>query len=842
MHSSLVLHWTIELEQIKYIGEHIIEGKIGFFLLQLVFVFALLSFVFSLLSFLATSKKEIYKTLTQSSFTIHSIALFSSIGLLFYFIFNGFYEYHYVWQHSSKALPLRYIFSCFWEGQEGSFLLWLFWNALIGLFIFYRYKNQNASVLLIGFLGTQTLLSSMLLGIELGGIQIGSNPFNLLLREHLDFMHMPLFTDANYLEKLDGRGLNPLLQNYWMTIHPPTLFLGFALCGIPFSMAIGAMLSQDYSTYFNKALPWTFLSIGVLGIGILMGGAWAYEALSFGGFWAWDPVENASLVPWILMVCAGHMLLIYKAKRAHIKTTLFFLYLSFVTLVYSTFLTRSGILGDTSVHAFVDLGLNGQLLFFLLSIIVLPIVIFILNYPSKAAKEELFWSKEFWMYMANTFLLLSALQITLSTSLPVMNKIMDFIGITGTKLAPSSNIISHYHKFQIPILIVFLVFFSGAQWLYYTKDHIRRLQSKIIYGTVLSLLSGILIYLLLPSNFGVGIEFSGSSFLKSSQHLINKSLFIVLLIALIFALYANLSAVKKISQSFGSLIAHVGFIFILLGALLSMGTQKVISKNSSGIDIQSLSTELENSDNILLYKNDTLNMPPYYLVYRGMQQDGIYTRYRVDFLNRNSNGNYSEAFTLYPSVQKNQNMGNVSEPDTKHYLDKDIYAHVTYALLEPLEQKDRDQYTEKPKTHLVQQGDTFFTSNAMVILKSINKAMNTEDLGLDKKDIAVGAFLEVKDMTKNTYQAKPIFVVDQKGIVKTLYSDIDELGLRFVFSKIDPDNFSFQIDSYEKNKNYKEFIVLKTLEFKYINLLWMGCILLLGGCLIAVFKRIGFTQ
>ena len=135
----------------------------------------------------------------------------------------------------------------------------------------------------------QVFLASMLLGIYLFDFKIGSNPF-LLLREHAEFSNLPFIQNANYLAKLNGRGLNPLLMNYWMTIHPPTLFLGFASTLIPFSFSIAALWNKQYTKWQVVALPWTYFGILILGVGVLMGGAWAYEALSFGGFWAWDPV------------------------------------------------------------------------------------------------------------------------------------------------------------------------------------------------------------------------------------------------------------------------------------------------------------------------------------------------------------------------------------------------------------------------------------------------------------------------------------------------------------------------------------------------------------------------
>src|SRR5690606_22423412 len=146
------------------------------------------------------------------------------------------------------------------------------------------------------------------------------------------------------------------LQNYWMVIHPPVLFFGFALTLFPFAYAIAALWKNDYKSMIKPLLRWSVAATGMLGLGIMMGGAWAYESLNFGGYWAWDPVENASLVPWMILISALHTLLIYKSTGRSIKITLIFFVLAFLFVWYSTFLTRTGVLGDTSVHSFTGEG------------------------------------------------------------------------------------------------------------------------------------------------------------------------------------------------------------------------------------------------------------------------------------------------------------------------------------------------------------------------------------------------------------------------------------------------------------------------------------------------------
>ncbi|HPJ52373.1 MAG TPA: cytochrome c biogenesis protein CcsA, partial [Flavobacteriales bacterium] len=291
-------------------------------------------------------------------------------------LLNHWFEYDYVWKHSNRTMPLRYIFSCFWEGQEGSFLLWTFWHVVLGNILIWKARDWEAPVMTV-FALVQAFLATMLLGVYFGEVRIGSSPF-LLIRQLPENIGLPWTALPNYLERIpqfaDGRGLNPLLQNYWMTIHPPTLFLGFAATLVPFAYAIAGLWKGRLRDWMAPALPWTFFGVMVLGTGILMGGAWAYEALSFGGFWAWDPVENASLVPWLTLVGAGHLMLVNKRKETSLFSAFGLTLITFLLVLYSTFLTRSGVLGDTSVHSFTGEGMLPGLLVFMLTFVWLSVV------------------------------------------------------------------------------------------------------------------------------------------------------------------------------------------------------------------------------------------------------------------------------------------------------------------------------------------------------------------------------------------------------------------------------------------------------------------------------------
>jgi len=800
----------------NYIGEHLLAGRMGN-------VFVIFSFACALLasiSYFFASKEQLennsWRKIARISFRLHSISVIGIVSVLFYMLLNHYFEYEYVWHHSSKAMPLRYIFSCFWEGQEGSFLLWTFWQVVLGNILIRISKEWEAPVMTTISL-VQAFLASMLLGLYIFGAKIGSNPFTVLLRETPDFANIPLFKNPNYLEKLDGRGLNPLLQNYWMTIHPPTLFLGFALTVVPFAYAIAGLWKEKFSEWQKPALPWAFVGIMILGTGILMGGAWAYEALSFGGFWAWDPVENSSLVPWLTLVGAAHVMLIHKHNGQSLVATFFLTFITFILILYSTFLTRSGILGETSVHAFTDLGMSGQLLIYLFFFLFLSLFLLIFKWKKlpKQLEEEAIWSREFWMFLGALVLLISSFHIMFNTSLPVWNKLFNL------KMAPPANVIEYYNSWQIPFAFLVTIFIGGGQFLKYKNTDVKEFWKKITLAVVLSIV--------LATFVAVGLQ-------------LKNSFYCLLLFSSFFAIIANADYLVRILKgkikNGGASVAHVGFGLILLGALISTSKKEIISVNTSGKDIESLDKQLSNSKNILLTSEDTLQMGKYYVTYKGKEKIGINIYFNIEYFTKNDSGKYHYEFTLKPLVQINQRMGNIAEPDTRHFLTKDVYTHVTFADLETIEEKTAEggEYAQS-KNNVISVGDTIYSSNSMIILNSLDTHIDRKQYNLSDSDIAVGANFTAFDMNKKKYSVQPVYVI-RKGIIDPIEATIADLGLKFMFWKINPEKGNVEISVSEKKSNAKDFIVMEAIVFPYINVLWTGCIVMIIGTLLALWQRV----
>ena len=557
----------------QFIGEHLLPGKFGHF-------FVVLSFAASLVAMIAFFKaanaqdpeeQNSWRRMGRIAFFVDVFAVYAVLATIISIISSRLFEYNFAWEHSSRALSPQYLLACIWEAQEGSFLLWNLWVCILGLILIRKAGKWETPVMtVISF--TQLCLATMIMGIYVFGQKIGFNPF-LLVRQTEMGMQAPIFSQPNYLsipQMQDGQGLNALLQNYWMVIHPPILFLGFSSTVVPFAYAIAGLWKKDFGGWTRAALPWTLFSACVLGTGIVMGAAWAYEALSFGGYWSWDPVENASLVPWLVMIAGLHTQVIYNATGHSLRATYFFLITQFILVLYETFLTRSGILGDLSVHAFVESGMNVQLGLFVVVFLIPAYALFISRYRKipHIVKEEATDSREFWMFIGSLILFLSAMYVIIFTSLPVINLLMKKKVSTGDDQAFS------YNRIEIFIAVLLGLLTAVVQYLKYKGTTREGLLKKIMVPTAVALVVSVLI-----SVFG-GIHYDkyGIGYLAA----IHLAMFAAVYAVVSNASYIRLGLNGKLKAAGGS-IAHVGFGLMLVGILLSASKKTVLSVNTTGI-------------------------------------------------------------------------------------------------------------------------------------------------------------------------------------------------------------------------------------------------------------------
>ena len=805
---------------IQFVGENLLPGKLGQFFIVLSFGSALLATISYYFATVKDTFDNSWQRIARVSAWLNTVGVLGIGSCLYYIIYNHLFEYHYAWAHSSKSLPVYYIISSFWEGQEGSFWLWMFWQSVLINILIWKAKSWENPVLTTVML-SQTFIASMLLGVEILGARVGSSPF-ILLREAIEG---PIFSRPDYLSMIeDGNGLNPLLQNYWMVIHPPALFLGFASMIVPFAYAIAGLWQKRYKEWIKPGLPWALFAVMVLGAGIIMGSFWAYEALNFGGFWAWDPVENASIIPWLTLIAAVHVILAYKHSGHSYFTATFLTTISFVLVLYASFLTRSGILGETSVHSFTDLGMFWHLVVYIGAFAVLMTVALVVRWKELpiTKKDEETYSREFWLFIGALVLSVACIQIIASTSIPVFNAMF------GTQIAPPTDVIQHYNKWQVPFAVVVAIISGFAQFLKYKNTDSRRFFVSIGVSVAASLvLTAFVVYVT-----GVYTNF----------------MYILLTFSAVFSLVANGrilgEAVKGKWKLAGSSIAHIGFGLLLIGALVAAAESEPISINKSGISFGEEFDKSNNSkENILLYLNEPVEMEPYTVTYLGDSTEGPNTYYKVNYkVIDKKTGKIKEEFTLYPNAQQNAKMRSIiASPDTKHYLLHDIYTHVSSVpLKEEAEHADHEGHSDdenykEPVTHEVAVGDTVRYADGFIVVKGVNENATIQNISLAAGDLAAGMKLEVVTNGK-TYPVEPIFLL--KGGNKFDFAKkVDEAGLKLRFADIRPDAQKLDLVVYQKPKAEKSWIVMKAVKFPFINLFWGGTIIMVVGFLLSIIRR-----
>ncbi len=640
---------------IQYIGEHLFPGEMGRFFVWLGFGTAILATLCYLLAFYHKDHRKIWHVAARGLYMVHAFSIVAVAAVLYYLIFNHYFEYSYVWQYSSKELPMKYIVSCFWAGQEGSFLVWALWQALIGLVLLWISRKWESAVMII-FSLSQVFVTSMLLGVTFLGVKIGASPFDLL-RSTVETVEGTVFAMPNYLSQLtDGNGLNPLLENIWMTIHPPILFLGYALALVPFSYAIASFMKRDYHTWISRALPWTLFALLMLGAGILLGGAWAYVSLTFGGFWSWDPVENSSLVPWMTLVAGLHFMLIARRQNFALLAAYILMTLSYVLVLYASFLTRSGVLADTSAHSFGDNGMTLQLLVYLLVFFVIMLVTIVINFRKfHSAKEDIILSREFWMFIGAIILVLAAFQIIFTTSIPVFNTLFH------TDIAPPVDRVGFYNRWQLPYALLIAGFIAFSQFLTYSTNDPGQFLKKLLYPLVTAI--------------AITIPMVVTGMVTQLNHIL---VIVFTLFALLSSIYNMIFQITK-PRNIGAIITHIGFVIFVIGCVLTFSNSKVISTNTSKFD---LGDQQANAENLVLMRSDTLYMNGFYVSYVNSKPEGNTTVYRVDFLTK-QNKTYKLEFSLNPSVNVHPRMGAVYNPDTRHFLGRDYYTYIATVSKEP---------------------------------------------------------------------------------------------------------------------------------------------------------------
>ncbi len=815
----------------QFEGEHLWIGQVGH-------IFVLLAFTASLLSTIAfftagrtldAADKLSWIRFARISFLTQSVAVFIVFSSIFYICSHHYLEYLFGYKHTSKELEFKYLFASIWEDQSGSFLLWSIWHSVIGMILIRKSKEWEAPVMTVVSLA-QLFLAMMIMGVYIFGTKIGNSPF-VLTRDEING---PIFGMPNYLSMIkDGVGLNVLLRNYWMVIHPPVLFLGFASTIVPFAYAYAGIQSKKYGDWIKPVLPWALFTACVLGVGIMMGGKWAYESLSFGGYWAWDPVENASLVPWMILIAGLHTMVIYKATGHSLRASYIFAILSFVFILYSTFLTRTGILGDTSVHAFAESGrpMFNLIRIFFFTFSVPALLYFFFHYKKMPAeiREENTSSREFWMFIGSLVFFLSAMFIIAKTSTPVINAIF------GSKLAPPEDIEFSYNKVIVLVAIIIGLLTAITQYLKYKNTDASFVFKKIAFPTLLAAIITALLVIFYPiTYYKQGAGFLGAVY--------------VAIFATIFSVVANASYIWNVLhfnlKSAGASVAHLGFALMIVGILISSANKKVISEEKfkdfqiqMGID--PLTKQQDNpAENINLIRQVPKKMGPYDVTYLhdsvGKEKGRRF--YHLAFERRDEITNeLKESFILKPDVylMKDNNMS--SNPDTKNYLTHDVFTYISYAL-----NPDATEDTASFKINEMAEGDTLYYSKGYMVLNQVIKNPTTNKFNIPVNGPAVSAEITITSKENNTYHAAPMIVIDSFGINQiddTVYAQ----NLFVKFAGVSSDQTKMKI-GVKESSSMIDFVTLKAYIFPYINLVWVGLIIMAIGLVMSMIQRAGLSK
>ncbi len=403
---------------------------IGYFSLLVAVMASIYSIVAALIG-VRLKKRELISSSVNAVYAVAGLLTIAISALLYSFLTDDF-QLAYVAGHSSRNLHWTYVVSAVWGGQEGSLLLWGWLLAIFALVVMLQNRRQNRALM--------PYVTAILMGVEL---------FFLIL---ITFVTSP-FSRLGYVP-IDGQGLNPLLQNPGMLFHPPTLLIGYVGFTVPFSFAIAALITgQLGDVWIRSTRRWTIFSWFFLAVGIILGARWAYVELGWGGYWAWDPVENASLMPWLAGTAYLHSVMIQERKNMLKVWNVVLILMTFLLSIFGTFITRSGII--SSVHSFGQSALGPFFLAFI-AITLFAVILLISNrmtYLKSTNELDSLVSRESSFLFNNLILVGATFAIFLGTIFPIISE-----AVTGNKITVGPPF---FNKVNVPIGLA-LLFLTGV--------------------------------------------------------------------------------------------------------------------------------------------------------------------------------------------------------------------------------------------------------------------------------------------------------------------------------------------------------------------------------------------
>jgi cytochrome c-type biogenesis protein CcmF len=448
--------------------------------------------VFAALLGSAQKQHRIVRSAERAALAACVSIMLSLFTLLYLLVVSDFSVSHVV-SASNRDLPVFYKIAALWGAHDGSMLLWVFVTAIFSGVAIYqnRFRYRDMMPIVVAVLMTN-LSFFLILNIFL------SNPFNQLVR---------IFADGSMQKYVpqDGRGLNPLLQYWAMIIHPPILYLGFIGFVVPFAFAIGSLVTkQPGDAWIRTTRRWTLVTWLFLGIGLILGGKWAYVVLGWGGYWGWDPVENSSLMPWLTGTAYLHSVIVQERKGMLKVWNMLLVVITFLLGIFGTFITRSGIVN--SVHAFADSLLGKYFIYYMLLVLGGSLYLIIDRLPHLKSERPLdsVLSRESAFLFNNLILLVACFAVLWGTMFPVFSE-----WIQGTKITVGPPF---FNSVNIPIGMVLLLLTGVGPFFAWRKTSMESLKKAFYRPTFVAAITCALLLAVGVRSFYPVVYFTLSAF------------------------------------------------------------------------------------------------------------------------------------------------------------------------------------------------------------------------------------------------------------------------------------------------------------------------------------------
>jgi cytochrome c-type biogenesis protein CcmF len=510
---------------------------LGTFLLLSSFVAAAYAFAASVAGARRRSRRLVESGI-GAFYLVAALMTTASAVIVHAFVTNN-YAIKYVQRYSDAAQPLAYKIASYWGGLDGSIMFWVFLLSAFGSIAVYVNRERHRELIpwVVATIAVTEMFFIFLMVVH-------NNPFST-------FLTAP---------PVEGKGLNPLLQNFYMAIHPPSLYVGFVAMTIPYAFGMAALVTGHLDDAWLRAVRrWTMIGWLFLSFGLTLGMLWAYEELGWGGFWGWDPVENAGLLPWFTATAFLHSVMVQERRGMLRVWNVTLVITTFFLTIFGTFMTRSGVV--QSVHAFgEDKKLATMFTFFMVAILTVSFGLVIRRLPLLRSRHELdSWASREAAFLANNWVLLfSAFFVLFATMFPTLSE-----AVRGERLTVGPPF---FNKWMLPVGLMLLLLTGIGPLLAWRKSSISNMVHQFLWPTTAALVTGVAL-----AAFGVRVWASGICFALCA--------FVTVTIAQEFVrgaivrkgatgsdiLTAMIGLVARSQRRYGGYIVHVGIVLVFLG-------------------------------------------------------------------------------------------------------------------------------------------------------------------------------------------------------------------------------------------------------------------------------------